>query len=154
MARSRLSDKQRREAFRVLVLSQDMGTSVEDSRQMMAETFGLDEAQVLEIEKEGIAAGWPPLDNPSPAALGGTAVNVRIVFLQSAGLLQEALRNDGWQLSDGPAGHCDASHPEVRDQQAARSRLARLGLLTSARLRINFPPSPTSRGRPLPRARG
>jgi hypothetical protein len=65
---SRLSEKQRRAAFHVLVLGQDMGMSVEDSRQMVADRFGLDEAQVLEVEKEGTAAGWPPLDQPSPTS--------------------------------------------------------------------------------------
>jgi hypothetical protein len=56
-----LTEQQRKEAFHLLVLGQDMGMTVEASRRMVAEKFGLDEDQVRQIEREGRAARWPPL---------------------------------------------------------------------------------------------
>jgi hypothetical protein len=61
MAKMPLTEEQRQEAFKILIVGQDYGMSVEASRRMGAEKFGLDAGQVLEIEREGIEAGWPPL---------------------------------------------------------------------------------------------
>jgi hypothetical protein len=61
MAEPPLTEEQRREAFKILIVGQDYGMSVEASRKMVAEKFGLDAGQVLQIEQEGRAAGWPPL---------------------------------------------------------------------------------------------
>lgn len=58
------------------------------------------------------------------------------------------LRADGWELEGPVTGAFWASHAEAADQSSARSRLQQLGLLTSARLRIEFDSSP--RGRPGP----
>ena len=43
MARPPLTEQQRKEAFHLLVLGQDLGMADEESRQMVAEKFGLDE---------------------------------------------------------------------------------------------------------------
>jgi hypothetical protein len=52
------------------------------------------------------------------------------------------LEKDGWQLDPGCKDHVDARHPQVKDEFSARSRLCRLGLLTSASLRISFRKEP------------
>jgi hypothetical protein len=61
MAEMPLTEEQRQEAFKILIVGQDYGMSVGASRKMVAEMFGLDVSQVLQIELEGKAAGWPPL---------------------------------------------------------------------------------------------
>lgn len=48
------------------------------------------------------------------------------------------LASNGWQLDESDPTHLTARHREVNDQQIARYRLDQLGLLTSARLRIEF----------------
>jgi hypothetical protein len=48
------------------------------------------------------------------------------------------LRSHGWRLDEGGPGNFHASHAGARDQPAARVRLHRLGLLTYARVRIEF----------------
>jgi hypothetical protein len=67
MAGRLLTEQQRRKAFYLLVLGQDMDMSVGEARKMVAEKFGVDHAQVLDIEVEGLAVGWPPLGDASPA---------------------------------------------------------------------------------------
>jgi hypothetical protein len=57
--------------------------------------------------------------------------------------LKRILLADGWTLDAELTDTVLAEHPSVDDEAAARSRLHRLGLLTSGRLRINF--LPTSR---------
>ena len=52
-----------REIFRVLVMAQDYGMSVAESRQMVRDHFGLTESQVILIEQEGVEADWPPLSS-------------------------------------------------------------------------------------------
>jgi hypothetical protein len=54
--------------------------------------------------------------------------------------LQNVLREDGWLLEDEADKAIVAEHPGVTDAPAARSRLHRLGLLISCRLRIEFLP--------------
>lgn len=51
-----------KEVFRDLVDAQDGGESVSDSRARVAGKFALAEATVVQIERTGIANGWPPLD--------------------------------------------------------------------------------------------
>jgi hypothetical protein len=56
-----LPEPHRKEVFRVLVTAQDYEMSVEESRQMVRDRFGLTEGQVLLIEQEGLEGDWPPL---------------------------------------------------------------------------------------------
>jgi hypothetical protein len=66
------------------------------------------------------------------------AVHIRV--LTRSYCVCQVLRDDGWEVEKDDAGTLTADHPEVPDQRAARSRLCRLGLLTSPRLRIEFEP--------------
>jgi len=45
-----------------VVEAQDGGMGVAASRAAVAAQFGVSEAEVKDIEREGLAAGWPPLD--------------------------------------------------------------------------------------------
>lgn len=56
-----LSEQNRREIFRALVEAQDQGMRVAQSRTAIAERFGLEEARIREIEREGLDHSWPPL---------------------------------------------------------------------------------------------
>jgi hypothetical protein len=56
-----LSQPRRMEIFQALVEAQDGGMSVPQSRRLIAERFGVTEAQVLKIEREGMDNQWPPL---------------------------------------------------------------------------------------------
>jgi hypothetical protein len=56
-----VSPPHRQEIFRVLVLAQDMEMSLVESRRMIADRFGLSDAQIRRIEREGLEAQWPPL---------------------------------------------------------------------------------------------
>jgi len=51
----------RKEIFLALVEAQDQEVGVARSRRLIAERFGLSEAQVREIEEEGLDHEWPPL---------------------------------------------------------------------------------------------
>jgi hypothetical protein len=62
---------------------------------------------------------------------------VRIQPLTNAERVEARLQQDGWRL-DNEESHLTAYHPQVRDEQDARGRLCRLGLLTSPVLRIEF----------------
>jgi hypothetical protein len=63
MATKRLTIQQRKEVFHALVTTQDTGmVSVPESRQQIAKHFELTEAQVRQIEDEGIEKEWPPLN--------------------------------------------------------------------------------------------
>jgi hypothetical protein len=63
---------------------------------------------------------------------------IRVHFLhESAGPLQ-ALRGDGWNLEGEADWEVEASHPDITDEAAARSRLHDLGLLISRSLLIHF----------------
>jgi hypothetical protein len=53
--------EQRQAVFRAVVEAQDRGDSVAASRAEVARRFSLTEEQVKEIEREGLANGWPPL---------------------------------------------------------------------------------------------
>jgi hypothetical protein len=62
MPDERFPEVLRKEIFLALVTAQDGGTPVPASRQAVAAKFGLTEADVVRIEREGSEAGWPPLD--------------------------------------------------------------------------------------------
>jgi hypothetical protein len=52
---------QRQTIFRAVVEAQDGGMTVAVSRSETARKFAITEEQVKEIEREGLAEGWPPL---------------------------------------------------------------------------------------------
>jgi hypothetical protein len=56
-----LSEPRRKELFLELVDAQDHDIPVAQSRQLMAQRFGVSEQQVRHIEREGLDNGWPPL---------------------------------------------------------------------------------------------
>jgi hypothetical protein len=56
-----LPEPRRMEIFQALVETQDGGTSVPESRKLIAERFSVSEQQVRRIEQEGLNHGWPPL---------------------------------------------------------------------------------------------
>jgi hypothetical protein len=66
------------------------------------------------------------------------AMKVHVSSLRVSDDCRETLRKDGWILAADGIMALYASHPEVRDEPGARFRLYRLGLLTSAALRIEF----------------
>ena len=47
--------------FRALVEAQDGDLTVEQSRQAVAEQYGITEPQLRRIEQEGLDGNWPPL---------------------------------------------------------------------------------------------
>jgi hypothetical protein len=51
----------RKEVFLALVMAQDEKMSVEQSRREVAQRFGITEAEVVRIEREGLDNNWPPL---------------------------------------------------------------------------------------------
>jgi DNA-directed RNA polymerase sigma subunit (sigma70/sigma32) len=53
--------EERREMFLALVEAQDRDMTVTQSRQAIAERFGVSEQRVRQIEREGLDANWPPL---------------------------------------------------------------------------------------------
>jgi hypothetical protein len=61
MRAKRLTLQQRREIFHALVMTQDMVPNVPRSRQIVMEKFDITEAQVRQIEEEGLEKEWPPL---------------------------------------------------------------------------------------------
>jgi hypothetical protein len=56
-----LAEDQRKEIFVALVDAQDHEMTVAQSRQFIAERFGVTEDQVRQIEREGLDRLWPPL---------------------------------------------------------------------------------------------
>ncbi len=63
MPAKRLSVQQRREIFHALVTTQDSAKmSVPDSLRHISDQFDITEAQVRQIQEEGIDKDWPPLD--------------------------------------------------------------------------------------------
>ncbi len=61
IADDQLPEERRKEIFLALVQVQDEGSNVPQSRSEVARRFGVTEAEVREIEREGLDAGWPPL---------------------------------------------------------------------------------------------
>jgi hypothetical protein len=63
MRPKRLTLQQRREIFSALVATQDQGTmTVSDSRKYIIDQYGLSDAQLRQIEEEGLDKEWPPLN--------------------------------------------------------------------------------------------
>ena len=63
MRAKRLTMQQRKEIFHSLVSTQDLGLlTVPQSRQQVVKEFAITEAQLREIEEEGLEKEWPPLD--------------------------------------------------------------------------------------------
>jgi hypothetical protein len=56
-----LPEERRKEIFRTLVETQDQMVGVAQSRALVAQRFGLTEAEVRQIEREGLDRLWPPL---------------------------------------------------------------------------------------------
>jgi hypothetical protein len=56
-----LSEEKRKEVFAALVEAQDQHMGVPQSRKVVADRFGLTDAQVRQIEREGVDQQWPPL---------------------------------------------------------------------------------------------
>jgi hypothetical protein len=70
MASKRLSIQQRKDIFRSLVETQDLGVMpVPESIRHVAQQFGVTESQVRQVQEEGIEKEWPPLDEV-PEAVG------------------------------------------------------------------------------------
>jgi hypothetical protein len=55
-------DEKRKEIFRTLVELQDNGCETEKSRLKIADQFRISVLEVQDIEREGIANQWPPLE--------------------------------------------------------------------------------------------
>jgi len=63
MRPKRLTMQQRQEIFHTLVTTQDLNLmSVSESVQHVMKQFDITEAQLRQIEDEGIDKEWPPLD--------------------------------------------------------------------------------------------
>jgi len=63
MRTRRLTTKQRQEIFHALVATQDLGMmTVPESVQHICKQFDITEAQLRQIEDEGIEKEWPPLN--------------------------------------------------------------------------------------------
>jgi hypothetical protein len=63
MTTKRLTLQQRREIFRALVTTQDMGLmTVPQSREHVSKQFEITDAQLRQIEEEGLEKEWPPLN--------------------------------------------------------------------------------------------
>jgi hypothetical protein len=56
-----IAEDRRKEIFLALVDAQDREMEVAQSRNLVAERFGVSEHQVKQIEREGLDRGWPPL---------------------------------------------------------------------------------------------
>jgi len=63
MTAKRLPVPLRKEIFLTLVTSQDTGElSVAQSREKVVKQYGITDAQLRQIEEEGLEHEWPPLD--------------------------------------------------------------------------------------------
>jgi len=61
MRAKRLTTQQRQEIFKDLVMTQDVVTNVRKSYQMVTEKYEITDAQLRQIEDEGLDKEWPPL---------------------------------------------------------------------------------------------
>jgi hypothetical protein len=61
MRAKRLTLQQRQEIFKDLVMTQDVVTNVRKSYQLVTEKFEITDAQLRQIEDEGLDKEWPPL---------------------------------------------------------------------------------------------
>ena len=63
MSTKRLTLQQRREIFHTLVTTQDLGLmTVAQSREHVTKQFDITDAQLRQIEEEGLEKEWPPLN--------------------------------------------------------------------------------------------
>ena len=63
MATKRLTIQERKEIFHALVTTQDLGLmTVAQSLQHIMKQYDITEAQLRQIEDEGIEKEWPPLN--------------------------------------------------------------------------------------------
>lgn len=63
MRPKRLTVEERKEIFHTLVTTQDGGgLSVAQSREKTVKQYSITEAQLRQIEEEGLENEWPPLD--------------------------------------------------------------------------------------------
>jgi hypothetical protein len=63
MRAKRLTLQQRRDIFSALVTAQDLGTlTVSESRKQVIDQFEITDAQLRQIEEEGLDKEWPPLN--------------------------------------------------------------------------------------------
>ena len=68
MASKRLTIQQRKDIFKALVETQDLGVMpVPESIRHVAQQFEVTESQVRQIQEEGIEKEWPPLDEVAEA---------------------------------------------------------------------------------------
>jgi hypothetical protein len=64
MRAKRLTVQQKKEIFRTLVNTQDLGLmSVTESLQHVAQQYQITDAQIRQLQDEGIEKEWPPLDD-------------------------------------------------------------------------------------------
>lgn len=56
-----LSMQSRKAIFRALVIAQDNGMSIAESKAHIAEKFKITRGYLRQIEDEGVAKDWPPL---------------------------------------------------------------------------------------------
>ena len=63
MRAKRLTLQQRKTIFRDLVSAQDQGMKPSESRQHIIGLYKISDAQLLQIEEEGISKDWPPFDD-------------------------------------------------------------------------------------------
>jgi hypothetical protein len=74
MRSKRLTVEQRREIFKALVNTQDQAPmNVRKSYETITEQFGITDAQLRQIEDEGIEKEWPPLNEPAEILAIGDA---------------------------------------------------------------------------------
>jgi hypothetical protein len=73
-------------------------------------------------------------------------MQMHVQFLRRSTDLAALLVRDGWRLEPQGDRFFRAEHPRVENEDAARSRLHLLGLLTSCSLRIDFGASRCGRG--------
>jgi hypothetical protein len=70
MRAKRLNLQQRQEVFHALVTTQDLGLmSVGESRQHIEKQFEISDAQLKQIEEEGLENEWPPLNEAAQPSI-------------------------------------------------------------------------------------
>jgi hypothetical protein len=63
MPAKRMTIQERREIFHALVSTQDMGImTVPQSREHVSKQFDITDAELRQIEEEGLEKEWPPLN--------------------------------------------------------------------------------------------
>ena len=74
MRAKRLTVQQRKEIFHSLVTAQDSGSmTVPQSVQHITKQFEITDAQLRQIQEEGIEKEWPPLDEAVQTVNGADA---------------------------------------------------------------------------------